>query len=133
MYEAWSTQLDSLRVPACYTKLDFRVGRGRRVPGVVSEDSCKKWKKGKSNPGIWHWVLTASMSQPQVPRDRQCSQHCWVCAVVFWPWSFSVMLSECHSCKSGLGSFSEKQPPQCEVMVQPGSGREVGRTLCIWR
>ena len=93
---------------------------------MVSEDSPKEWKKGESNPGIWHWVLTATMSQPQVPRDQQCSQHCWVCAVVSWPWSSSVTLSERRSYKSGLGFFQKNSLHHVTSWSSLGEGRKQG-------
>lgn len=111
------------------------VGSSSSADGFIGQS--EEWRGSESNPGVWQWVLTATMSQPQVPRDQQCSQHCWAWATVTWPWSSSVMLSECRSCKSGLGFlllfffFSEKQPPPCDVIVQPGSGKGGRRRLCI--
>ena len=66
------------------------------------------------------------MSQPQVPRDQQCSQHCWACAVVSWPPSSSVTLSESPSCKSGLGSFEKNSLHHVMSWSSLGQGRRRG-------
>lgn len=77
-------------IPLLYNiKLPGVLGEHRNVPG---DGFIGEFRNDEASLPLT-FGPDRNHASASVLRDQQCSQHCWACAMVTWPWSSSVTLN----------------------------------------